>query len=73
VGATGCNFDLFCRKFKADPDFFDDLFAKRHVVLQLAVQDRDALVCMAEPEANQVFKTFGMVTSSDPSSDGSPC
>ena len=45
----------FLLKFKADPYLFSDFFARRHVVLQLAAQARDTFVCMAEPEANQVF------------------
>jgi hypothetical protein len=55
VGAIGCNFGIFGRKLEANPYLFGDFFAKRHVLLQLAVQICDALVCVAEPETNQVF------------------
>ena len=55
MGAIGCNFELFDWKLKADSNLLRDLLAKRHVFFQLAVAVRDALIGVAEPEANQIF------------------
>ena len=51
----GCNFVFFGWKFKANAYLFRDLLTKRHILLQLAIQVSDALVCVAESETNQVF------------------
>ena len=46
---------FFGWKFKANAYLFRDLLTKRHILLQLAIQVSDALVCVAESETNQVF------------------